>query len=151
MFIFFFPLPHSYIRFSRHWQLFALSMSQFCRSLPASSPIICNKPLSRRSMSPFLKRTEGVKKILDLLSSFSVWNEEKIPRALNKLSVPFHPYTVSEVIRKSVNLDIALCFFNWLITSKNDFEPDSYIYNSLIYRLWKSGRLEEMQSISMSL
>mgnify|MGYP000011047859 FL=1 len=102
-------------------------------------------------MSPFLKRTEGVKKILDLLSSFSVWNEEKIPRALNKLSVPFHPYTVSEVIRKYVNLDIALCFFNWLITSKNDFEPDNYIYNSLIYRLWKSGRLEEMQSISMSL
>ena len=102
-------------------------------------------------MSPFLKRTEGVKKILDLLSSFSVWNEEKIPRALNKLSVPFHPYTVSEVIRKSVNLDIALCFFNWLITSKNDFEPDSYIYNSLIYRLGKSGRLEEMQSVSMSL
>lgn len=101
----------------------------------------------RRPMGPFLKRTDGVKKILDLFAALTAWDDEETPHALYRLGVPFHCYTVSEVIRNCMHVDTALSFFNWLNT-KHDFKPDSYVYNALIYRLGRVGRLKDMEAIA---
>eukprot|EP00250_Pteridium_aquilinum_P000989 c11167_g1_i1 orf=188-2356(+) len=105
-----------------------------------------SRTFSRLPMVSFFKRTEGTNKILQLFDTMAVWDDAQTPLVLFGLGVPFNSYIVSEVIRRCAHVDIALRFFKWL-KNRGDFNPDTHVYNALIYRLGKVGNLKEMDAI----
>lgn len=92
----------------------------------------------------FLKRTQAAKKIWDLLHE-RTWDEDT-PAALNRLDVNLVSYVACEVLRSSIRLETAVNFYNWL-TTKDGFEPDSYVYNALMCRFGQAGRLLELETV----
>lgn len=128
-----------------HARRFASSAS--CNARPETQWRRRSRRFSRLPLATFFKRTEDVKKILQLFDTMGAWDDTQAPSALFKLGAPFHCYTVSEVIRRCKHPDTALHFFNWL-KKRDDFQPDTYVYNALIYCLGKTGNLKEMNVVA---
>ncbi|MCO5579325.1 hypothetical protein L7F22_033180 [Adiantum nelumboides] len=101
----------------------------------------------RVSMATFVKRTEAIGRLLQLFDAVSGWNDAQTPLAIAALQISLNRYTVSEAIRLCPCADLALSFFKWLVKT-GDVEADSYVNSSLIFRLGKAGKFEEMEEVA---
>ncbi|KAI5066586.1 hypothetical protein GOP47_0019210 [Adiantum capillus-veneris] len=158
--------PYAHLSSSGSWfkgQVFAIEACGFTsisrgnenrkprcnESSKAKRPL--NPPARRRprvSVWKFVKRTEAIERILQLLNAISGWDDAQTPLAISTLRVPLNRYTVSEVIRLCPCAEIALHFLQWLV-KEEDFDADGYVYSSIIFRLGKAGKFEEMEEVAV--
>ena len=107
------------------------------------------------SVSIFFERSEATRNLINLLNSKKLWNSAVLSRELDAYSatnnhIRLTSFLAAEVIRICRDVDPALHFFRWwkhLEESKK--EADSWVYVSMMNRLGKSRRLEEMEAMAI--
>ncbi|KAH7277594.1 hypothetical protein KP509_39G058300 [Ceratopteris richardii] len=85
-----------------------------------------------------------VEKIVSVLKEAS-WCDET-EKALQDLSITYTPQLITQVLRVSLPIDVALRFFNWL-KAQDGFKHNEFTYGALLNLLGRGKHFSEMRDV----